>query len=77
MSLLEEIKTLRELEQQSIGGKLSWEAWHDGPLLYSAEYKSGYEYFNPQPGVEMDRLNLAPPSGGAGCFHDEMFIERY
>ena len=75
MSLLEEIKTLRELEQQSIGGKWSWEAWHDGPLLYSTEYKSGYEYFNPQPGVEMDLLvtlrNLAPAMLEVlGCFHD-------
>ena len=84
MSLLEEIKTLRELEQQSIGGKWSWEAWHDGPLLYSAEYKSGYEYFNPQPGVEMDLLvtlrNLAPAMLEVlGCFQkgDEDLLVEY
>ena len=84
MSLLEEIKTLRELEQQSIGGKWSWEAWHDGPLLYSTEYKSGYEDFNPQPGVEMDLLvtlrNLAPAMLEVlGCFQkgDEDLLVEY
>ena len=84
MSLLEEIKTLRELEQQSIGGKWSWKAWHDGPLLYSTEYKSGYEDFNPQPGVEMDLLvtlrNLAPAMLEVlGCFQkgDEDLLVEY
>ena len=84
MSMIDDVKKIRELEQQSIGGKWSWVAWHDGPLLYSTEYKSGYEDFNPQPGVEMDLLvtlrNLAPAMLEVlGCFQkgDEDLLVEY